>query len=67
MNTPGSPVPFAPEPLTAEERAVAARLSRLGPHGEPSAALDARIVGAAHATRGRQPTRARWPALLGVA
>ena len=42
-------LPPMPEPLTPEERALAARLARLGPHGEPSPALDARILAAARA------------------
>src|SRR5690606_8160110 len=33
--------------LTPEERALADRLARLGPQGEPSPALDARILAAA--------------------
>ena len=33
--------PPDPMPLDPEERALAARLARLGPHGEPSPALDA--------------------------
>jgi hypothetical protein len=43
------PTPQDPMPLDAEERALAARLARLGPHGEPSPALDARVLAAAHA------------------
>lgn len=62
--------------LTPEERALARRLARLGPHGEPSAALDARILAAAHAATEPEPIRprrerrrkaARWPAIFGVA
>lgn len=61
--------------LTPEERALerelAQRLARLGPQREPSAALDARILAAAHAAaRPRAPGRRRaatWPAALGVA
>lgn len=64
-----------PEPLTPEERALAQSLSRLGPHGGPSAELDARILGAARAavrptgTHGGHvpPTRRRWPLGMGVA
>lgn len=60
--------PVSRDPLTPEERALAARLSRIGPHGEPPAALDARILSAAHAAHATAPTRhRRWPALLGVA
>lgn len=59
------------EPLTPEERALAERVARLGAHGEPSPALDARILAAAHAAAGtpaqlRRPTR-RWPIALGIA
>ena len=36
------------DPLTQEERALAARLARLGAPDGPPAALDARILGAAH-------------------
>ena len=50
--------------LTIEERALAQRLARLGPHGEPSPALDARILAAAHdavaRTQARRQRR-RWP------
>jgi hypothetical protein len=56
--------------LTTEERALAQRLARLGPHGEPSPALDARILAAAHdaAARhgGTRPQR-RWPVAFGIA
>lgn len=64
--------------LTPEERALADRLARLGPQGEPSPALDARILAAAreaatapspvasaHATRRRK--QRRWPIALGTA
>lgn len=44
--------PPHPDPLTPEEREMAARLARLGPHDGPSAALDARILAAAHAATG---------------
>lgn len=66
MNTSSSD-PFAPEPLTPEERDLATRLSRIGPHGEPSPALDARIIGAAHAATGSSRPATRWPALIGLA
>lgn len=73
--------PPDPMPLDPEERALAARLARLGPHGEPSPALDARVLAAAHAAttaggaraatrrHGRAPgaARARWPVGVGVA
>ncbi|QSX78222.1 hypothetical protein [Agrilutibacter solisilvae] len=52
------------EPLDADERELAGRLSRLGPVDGPSPALDARILAAAHAaaaTRTR-PARRRWAA-----
>ena len=64
-------LPPVPEPLTPEERALAARLARLGPHGEPSPALDARILAAARtgpsdaAAPARKP--ARWPLAFGIA
>lgn len=66
MNT-SSPDPSAPEPMTPEERAMAARLARIGPHGEPSPALDARIIGAAYAASGASRPATRWPALIGLA
>jgi len=68
MNTP-NPNPRPPEPLTPEERELAARLAQLGPRGTPAPALDARIIAAAHAAAaGRvRPRQKRWPALLGLA
>ena len=58
-----------PEPLTSEERELAARLAQLGPHGTPPPALDAGIIAAAHAAAVGQarPRQGRWPALLGLA
>lgn len=58
-----------PPSLTPEERELAQRLARLGPHGEPSPALDARILAAAHATAAPTPVRLprRWPMALGLA
>ena len=60
-----------PGPLTPEERALAARLARLGPHGEPPPALDARILAAARAgvpaAAGSPRNQARWTLALGVA
>ncbi|MGY0505347.1 hypothetical protein [Luteimonas sp. e5] len=57
--------------LDAEERALADRLARIAPHGEPSAATDARILalatGTASATRAPRRRPARWPVWLGVA
>lgn len=59
------------EPLTPEERAWAERLAQIGPHGGPPAALDARILAAAHAAAAPRPhkrlQRRRWPTLLGAA
>ncbi|UHQ24802.1 hypothetical protein LVB77_09035 [Lysobacter sp. 5GHs7-4] len=53
-----------PDPLSPEERALADRLARLGPHDGPSPALDAKILAAAHAaaasTRAPQRARRRW-------
>ncbi len=68
--------PPDPMPLDPEERALAARLARLGPHGEPSPSLDARVLAAAHAAATAQHARrareqgwrrARWPVGVGVA
>ena len=57
--------------LTPEERELATRLARIGPHGEPSAAVDARILAAAHAATVPKPRTVysprRWPVALGVA
>ncbi len=59
--------PSTHEPLTPEEREMAQRLSRLGPHGGPSPALDAKILAAAHAAvAGPAPRRRRWWALTAV-
>lgn len=58
------------EPLDAEETALAEQLARLGPHGEPSPRLDARILAAAHdavSEQARPRRRTRWPLGLGVA
>ncbi|MGO4220824.1 hypothetical protein AB4Y64_03020 [Lysobacter sp. TAF61] len=53
------------EPLTPEERALADRLARLGPHDGPSPVLDAKILAAAHAAVA--PRRSgRWLALTGI-
>ncbi|MBF6023555.1 hypothetical protein [Lysobacter niastensis] len=55
------------EPLTPEERALAERLARIGPHADgPPPALDARILAAAHAAVAVEPRRRRWLALTGV-
>ncbi|UHQ18435.1 hypothetical protein LVB87_09430 [Lysobacter sp. KIS68-7] len=62
--------------LTPEERALAQRLARLGPHAEPSPALDAKILAAAHAAAEPEPIRPRrregrkaatWPTVFGFA
>lgn len=64
-------IPRHSEPLSPEERVLRERLARLGPHAEPSPALDARILAAAHAAadtpaqRPRAPRR--WPMALGIA
>ena len=68
------------QPLTQEERELAERLAQLGASAEPSAALDARILGAARASTrmgdaatttptatGRSRPRRRWPVAMGVA
>jgi hypothetical protein len=56
------------EPLDADERALAQRLARLGPHGTPPSAIDARILSAAHAATLAAPRRTRrLPLALGVA
>jgi len=56
------------EPLSAEERALAERLARIGPNDGPSPALDAKILRAAHAAAAKHaPSRRhRWLALMGV-
>ncbi|MFC7301726.1 hypothetical protein ACFQME_08355, partial [Luteimonas weifangensis] len=62
--------PHEPTPLSPEERALAQRLAQLGPHGEPSPALDTRILAAAHAAAHRAPHRPPWrgwPLGLGIA
>ncbi|MET1163091.1 MAG: hypothetical protein ABWY48_11190, partial [Pseudoxanthomonas sp.] len=60
---------YFPEPLTPEERELAKLTAHLGPQGEPSPALDARILSAAHAALERkQPRRKpRWPVAMGLA
>lgn len=57
--------------LTPEERALARRLAKLGPQGEPSPSIDAHILAAAHAAV-RPTVHARrkvskWPATFGMA
>jgi len=61
-----------PSSLSPEEQALAQRLARLGPHGEPSPALDARVLAAAHAAAQAPAARPmvhrrRWPAVVGLA
>lgn len=59
-----------PEALDSEERLLADQLARLGPHGEPSSALDARILAAAHdavAVRAAPSRKPRWPVAMGLA
>ncbi len=61
---------FPPEPLSPEERELAQLAARLGPQGEPSPALDARILSAAHAALDRKPAarqKPRWPVAMGLA
>ncbi|QDH70484.1 hypothetical protein [Marilutibacter alkalisoli] len=61
--------PHDHEPLTPGERELAERLSRLGPHAGPPAALDAKILAAAHAAVVSVPRRRRrrWLGLSGGA
>lgn len=56
-----------PDPLDADERAMAARLAALGADG-PTAALDARILAAARAATRQRPRRraGRWPTAVGA-
>ena len=61
---------YPPEPLTQEERELAQLTSRLGPHGEPSPSLDAKIRAAAHAAASgirSRPRKPRWPVAMGLA
>ena len=62
---------YSPEPLTPEERELARLTGHLGPQGEPSTALDARILAAAHAAleQRKQPVsrKPRWPVAMGLA
>lgn len=58
------------EPFTDEERQLASRLEKLGPHGGPSPALDARILAAAHSAVAAAPVarrKPRWPVAFGLA
>lgn len=74
----GSRHPGDRDALTPEERALADRIARLGPQGEPSPALDARILAAARSAAAapaggdtarttRRHARRRWPVALGTA
>lgn len=62
-------MPTDPTSLTSQERELAERLARLGPHAEPSPAMDARILAAARDAATATPTRGRprWPTLIGLA
>lgn len=56
------------DPLTQEERALAARLARLGVPEGPPPALDAKILAAAHGAVQRvSAPRRRWPLAVGAA
>jgi len=57
---------FDDEPLSPEERALADRLARLGPHDGPSPSLDAKILAAAHAAVAPPQRRRRWLGLTAV-
>ncbi len=61
---------FPPDPLSTEERELAAMLARLAPHGVPSPEIDARILSASHGSvagpRARS-VRPRWPVAIGLA
>lgn len=54
------------EPLDADERDLAARLARVGPFDQPSPALDARILAAAHAAAATRAPRRRWRLRIGM-
>jgi len=61
---------YPPEPLTQEERELAQLTAQLGPQGEPSTALDARILAAAHTALDRKQAfrrKPRWPVAMGLA
>ncbi|MDR0181407.1 hypothetical protein [Lysobacter arvi] len=57
---------FDDEPLSPEERALADRLARLGPHDGPSPALDAKILAAAHAAVAPGRPDRRWLGLSAI-
>lgn len=65
--------PYPPEPLSPEERELAQLTARLGPQGEPSPALDARVLAAARTAlqpsrpASRSRPKPRWPVALGLA
>jgi hypothetical protein len=64
--TPRPPLPPT-EPFSAEERELAARLAKLDAAAGPSAALDARILGAARAAAAPVRPARRWPGAVGAA
>jgi len=57
---------FDDEPLSPEERALADRLARLGPHDGPSPSLDAKLLAAAHAAVAPKQRRRRWLGLTAI-
>lgn len=62
--------PSSTEPLSPQERELAERLALAHPVAGPSAALDARVLAAAHAAAGGHDRRSRprrWPAAIGIA
>ncbi|GGZ61396.1 hypothetical protein GCM10008101_14290 [Lysobacter xinjiangensis] len=58
--------PLHDDPLSAEEREVAARLARLDAAAGPSAALDARILAAARSAATPRRPQPRWPRAVGA-
>lgn len=61
---------YPDDPLNPEERELARLTGGLGPHGEPSPALDARILAAARkavAARPARSSRPHWPVAMGLA
>ena len=63
---------FPRDPLDADERAIAAQMPRLHGRTAPDAAMDARILAAAHAAAQAEPTgtprrHGRWVVPLGLA
>ncbi|HZF97394.1 MAG TPA: hypothetical protein VEY92_03990, partial [Pseudoxanthomonas sp.] len=55
------------DPLSNEERELATMLSRLRPYGEPSPALDARILAASRTAVAPRRSKPGWPVALGLA